>query len=71
MLAQLRSYGSIVSVFCLGADARGVTIEGLDYPLENGILSAGFPLGVSNEYAGDEAVVTVKDGALLIVQTDD
>ena len=59
----------IVSVFCLGADAEGVTLEGLKYPLAGGRLTCGFPLGVSNEYTASEASITVKDGILLIVQT--
>ena len=57
----------IVSVFCMGADAEGVTIEGLQYPLSNGTLSAGFPLGVSNHFVGKESKITVKDGSLLII----
>ena len=57
----------IVSVFCMGRDATGVTIEGLQYPLENGILSAGFPLGVSNHFVGQEAKISVEDGSLLVL----
>jgi len=57
----------IVSVFCMGADAEGVTIEGLQYPLENGSLSAGFPLGVSNHFVGQPAKISVKNGSLLII----
>ena len=56
-----------VSVFCLGRDARGVTLEGLYYPLENGTLTAGFPLGVSNHFTGSEAKISVKDGSLLVL----
>jgi len=56
-----------VSVFCLGPDAHGVTIRGLYYPLENGTLTAGFPLGVSNHFTGAEAEITVEDGSLLII----
>ena len=55
----------ILSLFCLGADARGVTIRGLHYELENGILTPGFPLGVSNHFTGKKAAVEVKDGSLL------
>lgn len=55
----------ILSLFCMGADARGVTLTGLKYPLENGSLSSGFPLGVSNHFIGKEALVQVKDGTLL------
>ena len=57
----------IVSVFCMGRDATGVIIEGLQYPLENGMLSAGFPLGVSNHFVGQEAKISVEDGSLLVL----
>ena len=56
----------IVSVFCMGKDARGVTIRGLQYGLEDGTLTAGFPLGVSNHLMGKEATICVEDGSLLI-----
>lgn len=57
----------IISVFCLGKDARGVTIKGLKYPLENGDLTAAFPLGVSNHFTGKPARISVEDGTLLII----
>lgn len=57
----------IVSVFCMGSPARGVTIRGLKYTLENSTLTAGFPLGVSNHFTGAEASVSVEDGSLLIL----
>ena len=57
----------ILSVFCLGAEARGVTLTGLQYPLENGTLSPGFPLGVSNHFMGREATIRVEDGSLLVL----
>ena len=50
----------------MGEDARGLTIRGLQYELENGILTAGFPLGVSNHFVGKEATVPVEAGSLLI-----
>lgn len=55
----------ILSLFCLGQDARGVTLEGLQYPLEKGVLTADFPLGVSNHFLGRAARITVEDGTLL------
>lgn len=57
----------ILSVFCLGKDAEGVTISGLQYALENGRLSAGFPLGVSNHFTGEASAVSVTDGSLLLI----
>ena len=52
-----RSEG-ILSLFCLGPDAEGVT-------LENGTLTSGFPLGVSNHFTRKPAKITVKSGSLL------
>ena len=57
----------IFSVFCMGADATGVTIRGAQYDLENGTLSAGFPLGVSNHFVGKSAQISVTDGSLLLL----
>ena len=60
-----------VSVFCLGSDARGVTLEGLYYPLSDGTLTPGFPLGVSNHFTGCEARITVTQGSLLVIWDKD
>lgn len=57
----------VISVFCLGADAKGVTLSGLKYPLKDGTLSAGFPLGVSNRFTGKDADISVTDGSLLVI----
>ena len=56
-----------LSVFCLGADATGVSLEGLQYPMTNGSLTAGFPLGVSNRFVEQEARICVQSGCLLVV----
>jgi len=56
-----------ISVFCMGADALGVTLKGLHYPLEDGTLTAGFPLGVSNHFTGQEAEISVDKGSLLVL----
>ena len=56
----------ILSVFCMGSDAQGVTLRGLQYPMENGSLSGSFPLAVSNHFIGREATVTVENGTLLL-----
>ena len=55
------------SAFCMGADAQNVTIQGLHYPLENGTLTSGFPLGVSNHFTGKTATVSVQNGSLLLI----
>lgn len=57
----------ILSVFCMGGDAEGVTLENLYYPMENGVLTAGFPLGVSNQFVGKPARIRVERGSLLVM----
>lgn len=57
----------IISVFCLGEPACGVTIRGLKYELENGKLDSSFPLGVSNHFACKEASVAVETGTLIVM----
>ncbi len=56
----------ILSVFCLGADAEGVTIRGGQYEVEEVVLTADFPLGVSNHFIGVPVTVSVHHGSLLI-----
>ena len=62
---EARKAGNL-SVFCLGADASGVTIRGAQYELENAALTAFFPLGVSNHFVGRAVRVSVDSGCLLI-----
>lgn len=56
-----------VSVFAMSGTAEGVTLEGVLYPLENAVLEYSFPLGVSNEFTGTTAKMSVKNGTLLII----
>ena len=57
----------IFSVFCMGQDAEGVTIQGGKYDAEGVTLSAGFPLGVSNHFEGREVTIRVEKGSLLVL----
>ncbi len=57
----------ILSVFCPNGEARGVTLRGLRYPLRDAVLTSAFPLGVSNQFIGEAASVSVRDGALLVM----
>jgi len=61
----------MISVFCQGGDAEGVTIKGLKYELEDAVLTASVPLGVSNEFTGREALISVRSGRLLVVWQQD
>lgn len=57
----------MVSVFCMGDAAEGVTLSGLKYCLQEAELSGSFPLGVSNEFVGERAEISVKKGTLLVM----
>ena len=56
----------LLSVFALTGRAGGVTIQGVQYPLNGAELSGDFPLGVSNHVTAESALVSVESGALLI-----
>ncbi len=66
MLRFSPDHTGMFSVFAFG-EAHGVTLEGLKYPLQDASLADTFPLGVSNEFLGVPATVTVRDGALLLL----
>lgn len=56
-----------LSVLCNSGTARGVTLRGLKYPLERYTMTGSFPLGVSNQFLGQPASVSVEDGCLLLL----
>lgn len=53
------------SVFPFGCDSCKITLKGFLYELENGKLTADFPLGVSNVITDDNAQIIVHDGCIL------
>lgn len=56
-----------VSVFSANECAKGVTIKGLEYTLNNAELYFSNPLGVSNSFTGQECEISVSDGTLLVM----
>ena len=64
------SMAGYLSVFCNSGTAEGVTLAGLKYPLEDYTLSGSFPLGVSNQFLGEAATVSVEEGSLLLIWED-
>ena len=61
-----RRDAGIFSVFCLGAEAHGVSITGAQYPLDRAAVSPWFPIGVSNHFIGQAPRITVEQGCLLV-----
>jgi thiamine pyrophosphokinase len=63
--------GDLVTLLAVHGPARGVTTEGLAFPLTGETLAPGSSRGVSNRFAGQHATVRLTDGALLAVRPQD
>lgn len=61
--------GDLVSLLPVGDDAVGVTTEGLAYPLVDEPLLVGRTRGLSNRRTDATAIVTLRRGRLLVVET--
>jgi thiamine pyrophosphokinase len=61
--------GDTLSLIALRGDARGVTIEGCEYPLNEATLPFGATLGISNVFTQPTATITVKHGQILALHT--
>lgn len=55
-----------ISVFSLSDESEGVTINNLKYETDNVSLYNLYPMGLSNEFTGEQAEISVKNGTLLI-----
>ncbi len=61
------SCAGMLSVLAYGGAAEGVTIWGLKYEAEDVALTSAYPIGVSNEFTGRRAAVSVRAGALVLI----
>ena len=60
-----------LSVFPMEGQLTGVAIRGAFYPLEDAVLTADYPLGVSNEFTGETAHLSCTGGTGTVVLTRD
>ncbi len=63
--------GYYFSIFSFSETCTGVTLSSVKYPLQDGVLSSDFPLGVSNEIVAEKAIVAVENGTLLVLYARD
>jgi thiamine pyrophosphokinase len=54
-----------LSLFSMGEKATGVTVKGMKYTLDGFTMTNDFPIGISNEFIGEAASVTVENGEVL------
>jgi thiamine pyrophosphokinase len=62
--------GSLCTLLPVGGEARGVTTDGLRYPLADDVLAPGSTRGVSNVLLSTTAAVSLRAGTLLVIQPD-
>lgn len=60
--------GDLLTLLAEGGPARGVTTDGLRFPLDDATLLPGSTLGVSNEMLTDVATVRVAQGTVLAIR---
>jgi thiamine pyrophosphokinase len=61
--------GDLVTLVPVGGPAVGVTTQELRYPLRDETLEAGSSRGLSNVRTAPRAVVTLREGRLLLIET--
>lgn len=64
-------FGEFVSIIPVRGDAKGVTLQGMKYPLKDAAITCFSSLGVSNEIVDDAARISVKEGTLLVIESRD
>lgn len=57
----------VLSVFAVGGQAEGVSEKGLKYTLTDAVIKEDFPIGISNEFIGEKAEISVRQGRLLVI----
>lgn len=59
--------GQTVSIFPWGGEARGITLEGFEYPLEDATMTLASPCGISNRLTAEAGQIRVDVGCLLVI----
>ncbi len=60
--------GDTISVIPLNGDAKGVTLNRLEYPLNNYDMKFSLPLGISNVMLDKRCNIKVEQGSLIIIR---
>lgn len=60
-----------ISLIPVSPEVTGVTTRGLVYPLQDATMKMGTSWGVSNEFAEEEACISLRSGHLLVITARD
>ena len=62
-----KEFKGYFSIFPTGGEAKGVTIEGGEYLLQNATLESSCSMGLSNEFKGEDVLIKVQNGSLAVI----
>ncbi|MBQ9940229.1 MAG: thiamine diphosphokinase [Clostridia bacterium] len=69
---EIKKRYKYISFFAYSDDARGVTAEGVEYPLRDAVISRNNPsYAVSNSIIGEKCRISVENGGLLVVESNE
>ena len=60
--------GQTVSLLPLSDVVKGITLDGFEFPLKNGVMEMGTPYGISNRLTAARGVISVSAGYLLVIR---
>ncbi len=60
--------GQTVSLLPFSDKVTGITLQGFEYPLKDGMMEVGKPYGVSNRLNSTQGSITVGSGRLLVIR---
>jgi len=63
--------GDLLSVLPISDKVTGLTLTGLEYPLENAAISMGSSLGISNYFKKRWVTISILTGVLLVTKSKD
>lgn len=71
ILKKDEQFGKYISLLPLTTIALGVTLKGVKYPLFEHTLTSENSLGISNEFASENISIDLKEGTLIVIQSQD
>ena len=70
-LTKAEQFGNFVSLLPYSGEAKGVTLKGFKYSLENFTMGSFSSLGISNEMIEEKAEILLEEGILLVIEARD
>ncbi|MFH2057366.1 MAG: thiamine diphosphokinase [Pseudomonadota bacterium] len=63
--------GDLLSIIPVTDKVTGITLKGLEYPMENGQIEMGSSIGISNHFVQNRATISIQTGRLIVATSKD